>query len=423
MMRPVGQPLPQTREWTPNPPCEIPITGFKSWREDLVTQVEPGGNDYRYNCSLLMNGDRREAGKVRKMQSTWESSLTYKDLVWQTANCSWLVESFTDNLYNTQLEQAFPLAYAFIVYESPEQILRLLRLLYKPQNVYCIHVDKKSEKRDVFLNIARCFPNIFIPQSIIDVRWSEPSLLQAQMSCLNDLSEYRDRQEDWRKRWKYVVNLCGKELPLISTAEMVKKMKHMNGTSSVVAWPIPKNETWTMARLHGRVLPFNLTYYKSMTYNALSAQFVEFLLKNPSAKYMLRFFLRTSFAEEHYYATLFHMPGAPGGYNPEIPDGEYFEVGHYFWRTTQEEVRRPCFGKTIHGICVVEAADMVRILDETKNGSTALFQNKYFMEWDHVAMDCMEERIVGMNKREFHEECLGESGGLMELFNDKANLP
>ena len=44
-------------------------------------------------------------------------------------------------------------------------------------------------------------------------------------------------------------------------------------------------------------------------------------------------------------------------------------------------------------------------MKETRNGSLAFFQNKYFMELDHVAMDCMEERIVDMNKREYELEC------------------
>lgn len=388
--------------------CEVPIGGFKGWQQGLVTLVEPRLGVDR-NCSKLIAGDRGEASKIGHAEPAgWKSGLSFEDLLKRTANCSWLAESLKNNLYNTQWERNFPIAFSFIVYESPEQILRLLRLLYRPQNVYCIHPDRKSKKQSAFINIARCFKNVIIASHTADVRWSQPSLLVAQMNCLSDLVGYRDQQKQ-ESKWRYVVNLCGKELPLVSTAEMVRKMMNMNGTSSVVSWPIPKSETWTMARLRGRNLPYNLVYHKSMTYNALSAPLVYFLLKNSTAQSIYRFFLSTEFAEEHFYATVFRMPGVPGGYNPNIPDSGYFEVGHYFWRTTQAEVSLPCFGSTVHGICVVNYGDLPRVMRETKNGSLALFQNKYFMELDHVAMDCMEERIVAINKREFEEECSGNS--------------
>ena len=44
-------------------------------------------------------------------------------------------------------------------------------------------------------------------------------------------------------------------------------------------------------------------------------------------------------------------------------------------------------------------------MKETGEGSNALFQNKYFVENDHVAMDCMEEGIVDRNRIEYQLEC------------------
>ena len=32
------------------------------------------------------------------------------------------------------------------------------------------------------------------------------------------------------------------------------------------------------------------------------------------------------------------------------------------------------------------------------------FHNKYFMEYDHTVMSCMEERIVQINKLEYQQE-------------------
>ena len=34
------------------------------------------------------------------------------------------------------------------------------------------------------------------------------------------------------------------------------------------------------------------------------------------------------------------------------------------------------------------------------------FFNKYFMDYDHVVMDCMERRIVQQNQLEYQRDCL-----------------
>ena len=129
------------------------------------------------------------------------------------------------------------------------------------------------------------------------------------------------------------------------------------------------------------------------------------MLHNKTAIALYDLMLETLIPEEHFYATLFMAPGTPGGYNPRIRKSKYIAMDNCFWRTTPENRALQCFGKTVHKICVVNFADLPRIMKETKNGSTALFHNKYFMELDPVVMDCLEERIVDMNKREYEIEC------------------
>lgn len=388
--------------------CFLPPAGFKAWNQGVITPIHP---PVEKNCSKLIAGDKMESHKVEVATKGWESGVSYKQLLKLTRNCSKLVDSLTNNVYISKVEVTFPIAFIFVVYDNPEQFLRLLKVLYRPGNMYCIHPDKKTEYQEFFTNIARCLPNVIVAGKRVDVSWGAKSLLAAQMHCLYDLDRHRRYQQE-EEKWQYVINLCGKEVPLLSVKEMVEKLIQMNQTSSIVGWPIPKSEFWTMNRLRGKKLPYNLVYHKSMTYNALSFPFVRFLLHNSTAKEMYNFFMDTDFPEEHFYATLFRMPGAPGSYNPNIPEEGYFEVGHYFWRTNAEEVKLPCYGKTVHGICVVNFQDLPRIMEETQFGKTALFHNKYFMELDHVIMDCMEERIVAKNKKEFEMECSDSSVNL-----------
>ena len=52
----------------------------------------------------------------------------------------------------------------------------------------------------------------------------------------------------------------------------------------------------------------------------------------------------------------------------------------------------------------MDSGDLKRILHATNYGKMALFHNKYFMEYDYVVMDRMEERILSKNKLECLED-------------------
>jgi hypothetical protein len=376
---------------------------YKAWESGVITPFYPV---MEKNCSRLIAGDEAELKRVEQLtaMSGWVSRVPYTQLL---TNCSRLKESLNNNLYISKIEEEFPIAFTFVVHDSPEQFLRLLRVLYRPGDVYCIHPDQKSLFREFFVRVAECFPNIITASHAIEVSWGTSSLLDAQMHCLSDLHSYRRNQTE-EKKWKYVINLCGKELPLVSVREIVDKLKRLNNTSSVVARPItiPNNteDFGVYKRLRGKTLPHNLVYHKSLTFTALSEPFINFLLHNQIAKDLYTFLNDTKYPEEHFYATLFKTPGVPGGYSPNIPG--YFQVEHCFWQTTEEARNKSCHGETVHKICVVNFQDLPRIMRETQFGKTALFHNKYFMELDHVIMDCMEERIVAKNKREFEMDCL-----------------
>jgi len=304
---------------------------FKAWKRGVVTLVNP---QIEKNCSKLLAGDEKEREKVKKALEGWKSQLNYSELLNNTKNCSWLVDDFIGNLYNSKLEKSFPIAFIFVVYDGPEQFMRLLKLLYRPQNVYCIHPDVKSKFKEFYANFAKCFSNIIMPLHSVDVRWGSSSILSAQMNCLSDLVHYNSAQVVGQ-RWKYAINLCGKELPLVSSREMVKRLIRLNGASSVLARAVPANAAYTRSRLKKKPIPYDLKFYKSSSYNALSLSFVHFILTNFTARTVYRFFLHVNNPEEHFYSTVYMIPGIPGGYNPLLSQGSYIEVAHAFWRITK----------------------------------------------------------------------------------------
>ena len=309
----------------------------------------------------------------------------------------------------TKLERSFPVAYNFLVYNSSQQILRLLRYLYRPTNYYCIHPDKKSSPIFllIFQNIATCLDNVIIPNQLKDVRWGEPSIIDAQMTCLEDLVRLRSGLSEDNK-WHYVINLCGKELPLTTTHEIASRLSRLNGQSAVGAWQVVPGEpgalTWKRLRGHTSI-PYHLPLYKSWTYMAISYDFAHFLLTNQTAIHLRQFFESTSIPEEVFYATAYRIPGVPGGYDPEAPVQVDFNITQYFWHNEKSLRDYPCSGMFVHCICIVASGDLKELMRVSENGEKALFHNKYFMELDHTVMDCMEERAVAKNRQEFEADC------------------
>jgi beta-1,6-N-acetylglucosaminyltransferase 4 len=391
--------------------CELPQGGFRGWQQGVVTKLVP---EIAINCSKAIAGEKAEIERVAGIVSSWKNGISDKDILNRVHNCTWLRSSFANNLYNSKLEKSFPLAFTFVVHNSPQQVLRLLRLMYRPQNTYCIHYDYKSPYKDFFHSIAECFSNVVIPLKLERVFWGHYSILAAQMSCMRHLLHHRVTQ---LHKWEYVINMCGKELPLISMRELVSRLMKLNGTSSIKAFKTP-NTSEDMSRIKFRAKlnkksvkidyesplgkpPFDVQsqYYKSEAYVMISYAFANFLMTNPIAINVLRFFSDCKSPEEHFYATMYRWPNAPGGYDPKYKK-LYFSTESAFWG-----FNRKCRGQTIHQVCITNLDDLHEIVHL---GATHAFHNKYSMDYDPTAMQCMEARIVNSNKLEYEMECLQE---------------
>ena len=197
-------------------------------------------------------------------------------------------------------------------------------MIYRPHNVYCIHYDQKSVEsfKKVMRSLADCLPNVIIPYKIEDVVRGWHTVVDAQMNCMSDLYRLRDLYP-----WKYVMTLCGKEVPLKTNWEMVQTLMKLNGTSSVGTFFSTKMESdyfWKFkhvladgkagrwAKVTNQSLgpvPYNLTVMKSLAYYSLSVSFVDFLLNDKRAIVFRKFMDQTHIPEEHFVATLFCMKG------------------------------------------------------------------------------------------------------------------
>ena len=88
-------------------------------------------------------------------------------------------------------------------------------------------------------------------------------------------------------------------------------------------------------------------------------------------------------------------------------------VSEYIWITGQRKAETEQYcksGYVVHNICIMTSADLSSVHRQVnaKKLRGPMFHNKYFMEWDHTVMDCLEEQLVVRNRLEYEKDCLSQ---------------
>ena len=379
---------------------------IRSWMgNELVTAVHP---PIEANCQLLKDGDHTEQERVLNELKTWTNNETVDEFYTKIQHCSYVRDLLSsDNFYVSDTERNFPLAYVIPFHNNPQQIMRFLRVIYRPHNVYCLHPDRKANKTMIqaFRKVVSCLDNIFVPDELVSVTYMHISMVDAQLNCLHHLvNDYQHFQ------WKYASNLCGKELPFNSNRVLVEKLMELDGDSLVNAYKIPDIDHRERFTSHFRVkdgkmsayeprsdeMPFGIQMYKSLNYISASRQFAIFLLTSPKVKAIHCYMTTALMPDEELYATAYMLPEAPTAHRSY--ESKLSLIKAFF---LPPNFKGTCTGKPVHMSCVLDVRAIP--LFHSENG-TIIFYNKYFMEYDHVVMDCMEKRIVEQNKLEYKRD-------------------
>ena len=151
------------------------------------------------SCAKLFKNDKQELQNAERLQNE-QPKVPIPELHFTKSalhNC----QKFKDQYQFTQYplseeEETFPLAYSLVVYKDIEQVVRLLRAIYQPQNYYCVHADKKANSlfRKALALVASCFDNIYMSSKSTKVYWGEYSVLEAELICIQDMWKYKS----WR---------------------------------------------------------------------------------------------------------------------------------------------------------------------------------------------------------------------------------
>ena len=123
---------------------------------------------YEYNCTMLFHNNTVEADRALEYRRIPLDDKAYLESL--PATCEELIRSHNYIVEPLNEEEAnFPIAYSLMVFRNSEQVGRLLRAIYRPQNYYCIHVDIKADEKFFSLNgtdnrlLCQCFPSSQTP--------------------------------------------------------------------------------------------------------------------------------------------------------------------------------------------------------------------------------------------------------------------
>ncbi|XP_056425259.1 beta-1,3-galactosyl-O-glycosyl-glycoprotein beta-1,6-N-acetylglucosaminyltransferase 3 [Hyla sarda] len=361
----------------------------------------------RKNCSRIINGDLDEVRNAlidNLIVANRRVLATERDYMEVTKDCThfkkmrkYVLFSFSDE------ETNYPIAYSMVIHSDIEMFERLLRSIYMPQNVYCIHVDMKSSETffEAVKAIASCFPNVFVSskrESVIYASWSR---VQADLYCMEDLLNSN-------VDWKYLINTCGTDFPLKTNAEMVKALKLLNGKNSMESEipPSYKKIRWeyhyeiknypVRTSIQKNPPPLNTPIFSGNAYVVLTRDFVKSLFENSLAKELIEWAKDTYSPDEYIWATLQRIPGMPGS----VPNHIKYDMSDLNalarlvkWESLEGDMERGapysvCTGKHRREICVYGTGDLHWLVQQHH-----FFANKFDPRVDDHAIQCLEEYL------------------------------
>ncbi len=157
-------------------------------------------------CSAIIQGDMDGVDKdvFRKLLASKKrkSLLSESFYLNATKDCAAYIQDrgfLTISL--SKEENDFPIAYSMVVHEKIEMFERLLRAIYNPHNVYCVHMDQKSPEifKEAVRAITSCLTNVFVASKLENVIYTSWSRVQADINCMQDLLKSP-------VQWKYLLN-------------------------------------------------------------------------------------------------------------------------------------------------------------------------------------------------------------------------
>ncbi|XP_059192949.1 beta-1,3-galactosyl-O-glycosyl-glycoprotein beta-1,6-N-acetylglucosaminyltransferase-like [Centropristis striata] len=362
------------------------------------------------NCSAILQGDGEAVDQAKLLAITkdFRKRVQIPDeyYISATKDC-WEFKSSKKYLTFplSKEEEDFPLAYSIVVHHKVQNFERLLRAIYAPQNLYCVHVDNKSEPSvlSAISAISSCFPNVFMVSEAVTVVYAGWSRVQADLNCMADLYNADTK-------WKYFINLCGQDFPLKTNLEIVRALRSLKGGNSLESEKLPEEKRWRVEKSHqvvdGHIQaigkkkeppPFNLPILSGNAYIVVNRGYIRSLLEDEKIKALIEWAKDTYSPDEVIWATIQRVPGVPGS---TWPNSKYdmtdinaiARLVKWEWHEgslgSMAAVYPKCHGNHVRAICVYGAGDLQWLLAQHH-----LFANKFDVDMDPFAIYCLERYL------------------------------
>lgn len=359
------------------------------------------------NCSRISRGDTtavQEALMSRLLRENKRDPFKEEAYLNMTKDCGLFKASRRYIEFPlSKDEDDFPIAYSMVVHEKIEMFERLLRAIYAPQNVYCVHVDQKSPEpfKKAIQAIASCFENVFVATKLESVVYASWSRVKADLNCMEDLLKSK-------VRWRYLLNTCGTDFPIKTNAEIVQALKLLNGKNNMES-ERPSSGKMNRWKYHHEVTnsviktdteksspPLSSPMFTGNAYFVVTREFVQHLFQDPVVEKFLEWSQDTYSPDEHIWATLNRMPGVPGSlpYNNKFDLTDMNAIARLVkWAYSEGDVTKgapysPCTGISQRAVCVYGTGDLNWMIAQHH-----LLANKFDPKVDDYAIQCLEEYL------------------------------
>ncbi|XP_072243969.1 beta-1,3-galactosyl-O-glycosyl-glycoprotein beta-1,6-N-acetylglucosaminyltransferase-like isoform X2 [Leuresthes tenuis] len=371
---------------------------------------DDGGLEKVCNCSAILQGKHEalEQAKLLTISKDFRKSIQIPDAYYNNATQDCRSFKLIRKYLTVPLskeEEDFPLAYSMVVHNKVQNFERLLRAIYAPQNIYCVHVDKKAEVSvySAVSAITSCFPNVFMVSHAVSVVYAAWPRVQADLNCMADL--YNASTE-----WKYFINLCGQDFPLKTNLEIVRSLRSLKGGNSLESERMPPEKQWRVSYVHqivdGQIqktgkqkdpAPFNLPIMSGNAYIVVGRGYVHSVMKDSRIHTLIEWFKDSYSPDENIWATIQRMHGVPGSKRPnrkyDVSDiNAIARLVKWQWhegsQDSLEAVYPECQGQHVRAICIYGAGDLQWLLEHDH-----LFANKFDVDSDPISVYCLERYL------------------------------
>ena len=320
-----------------------------------------------------------------------------------------------------------------------------LSIYFRPNNFYCIHLDKKAEDevREALNRLIQCYSTkvksgkIFMldTSKSYEIVWGGDLLVKADINCLELLLRHNQNHKKEQKQWRYVSIMSGDELPLVSYSKYHKEIasKLKNEMSAVESVEVPNMQILSRLTLAQRgdcsncpnavkrnafnnswkslvakePLKFsifndneysnnpNIQIYKGIRNVILSAKDADFIVNDEASKKFLKWQIGGQFTEEHFYSTVIRInhdrrEGSIDQDKKRTPESYLHSIcprytPWYFGPRlgTKNQKRKACFGSIVMGVCAFSTFDLIGLQDPA---NTCLAATKFSLETDSTAV-------------------------------------